>query len=307
MKLLVVGSIAFDTVKTPFGKVKEVIGGSAVYASIAASYFVRPTIIGVVGQDFKKRYFEMLENHNIDTSYIKILKGKTFRWEGFYDYDLNTAHTVNTQLNVFSNFNPSLDENLKKETKFVFLGNIDPEIQYKVYKQIMSPLLIACDTMNWWIENKPRQLKKVIKNVDILFINESELRQFTNEYNIVKAAKMVKSLGVKIVIVKRGEYGAICFYKNRIFVVPGYPLEKVYDPTGAGDSFAGGVMGFLASKLKDTTITESLLRQAIIFGTVTASFCVEDFGVNRIYNISFNQICKRYREIKQLTHFEELK
>ncbi|MCS7227561.1 MAG: PfkB family carbohydrate kinase [Endomicrobia bacterium] len=307
MKLLIVGSIAFDSIKTPFGKVKKAIGGSAVYASIAASYFVKPTILGVVGEDFSKKYFNMLKKHNIDTTYIEVHKGKTFYWKGFYDYDLNTAHTIETQLNVFLKFNPVITPTLSKETKFVFLGNIDPDLQYKVYKQIESPYLVACDTMNYWIDNKLSQLKKLLSVVDILFINETELRQLTKEYNTIKAAKIVKKLGCKIVIVKRGEYGVICFYKNHIFAIPAYPLETVYDPTGAGDSFAGGVMGFLASKLKSPEIKEKLLRQAIIFGTVTASFCVEDFSINKIYNTTFGNLCKRYHEIKKLTHFEEIK
>lgn len=307
MKLLMVGSVAFDTVRTPFGKVKKAIGGSAVYASIAASYFVKPTIVAIVGTDFHKKYFDMLENHNVDISHIEVRKGKTFHWSGVYNYDLNTAQTLKTELNVFSNFNPVIDEKLRKETKFVFLANIDPDIQYKVYKQITHPYLVACDTMNYWIEHKTSELKKVLKVVNLLFINETELRQLTNEYNIIKAAKIVKKMGVKNIIVKRGEYGVICFYKDRIFAIPAYPLEKVYDPTGAGDSFAGGVMGFLAARMKDSFLEENLLRQAIIFGTVTASFCVEDFSIKKLYNINFNDIRKRYKEIKYLTHFEELK
>ncbi len=243
MDLLIIGSIGFDNIKTPFGKVNKILGGSAVYASVAASNFVSPTIIGVVGEDFENKYFELLKKHNIDVSQIKVEPGKTFHWEGFYDYDLNTAHTINTQLNVFSKFNPKLSYETKN-TKFVFLGNIDPDLQLKIYSQIENPRLIACDTMNYWIEKKLVKLKKLLKKVDVLFINEAEIRQLTKEYNIIKSAKKVLSWGTKIVIVKRGEYGVMCFYKNKIFVLPAYPLEKVFDPTGAGDSFAGGVMGF---------------------------------------------------------------
>ncbi len=309
MDLLIIGSIAFDNVKTPFGKVKKALGGSAVYASIAASYFVKPTIIGVVGKDFTKNYLKKLENHNIDTSGICIRDGKTFHWEGYYDYDLNTAHTVETQLNVFSSFKPVLTEKQRK-AEFVFLGNIDPQLQYDVYKQLVSAKIVAVDTMNCWIENKPKELKKVLAVADILFINEAEIRQLTKEYNIIKAAKKVRSFGAKVVIVKRGEYGAICFNQEHIFAIPAYPLEKVYDPTGAGDSFAGGVMGFLVSKFKNRknrNIDDKILRQAIIFGTVLASFCVEDFSINKSYSISYKDIINRYREIKKLTHFENIK
>ena len=304
MDLLIIGSIGFDNIKTPFGKVNKVLGGSAVYASVAASNFVSPTIIGVVGEDFENKYFELLKKHNIDVSQIKVEPGKTFHWEGFYDYDLNTAHTINTQLNVFSKFNPKLSYETKN-TKFVFLGNIDPDLQLKIYSQIENPRLIACDTMNYWIEKKLVKLKKLLKKVDVLFINEAEIRQLTKEYNIIKSAKKVLSWGTKIVIVKRGEYGVMCFYKNKIFVLPSYPLEKVFDPTGAGDSFAGGVMGFLAYKLKNNKmLTEQVLRQSIVFGTVTASFCVEDFSINKLYNVTYRDILQRYKEIKHLIHFE---
>jgi len=304
MDLLIIGSIGFDNIKTPFGKVNKVLGGSAVYASVAASNFVSPKIIGVVGEDFENKYFELLKKHNIDVSQIKVEPGKTFHWEGFYDYDLNTAHTINTQLNVFSKFNPKLSYETKN-TKFVFLGNIDPDLQLKIYSQIENPRLIACDTMNYWIEKKLVKLKKLLKKVDMLFINEAEIRQLTKEYNIIKSAKKVLSWGTKIVIVKRGEYGVMCFYKNKIFVLPAYPLEKVFDPTGAGDSFAGGVMGFLAYKLKNNKmLTEQVLRQSIVFGTVTASFCVEDFGINKLDNVTYRDILQRYKEIKHLIHFE---
>jgi sugar/nucleoside kinase (ribokinase family) len=304
MDLLIIGSIGFDNIKTPFGKVNKILGGSAVYASVAASNFVSPTIIGVVGEDFENKYFELLKKHNIDVSQIKVEPGKTFHWEGFYDYDLNTAHTINTQLNVFSKFNPKLSYETKN-TKFVFLGNIDPDLQLKIYSQIENPRLIACDTMNYWIEKKLVQLKKLLKKVDVLFINEAEIRQLTKEYNIIKSAKKVLSWGTKIVIIKRGEYGVMCFYKNKIFVLPAYPLEKVFDPTGAGDSFAGGVMGFLAYKLKNNNVlTEQILRQSIVFGTVTASFCVEDFGIKKLYKTTYKDILQRYREIKHLIHFE---
>jgi len=307
MSLLIVGSVAFDTIETPFGKAERVLGGSATYASFAASYFAKPYIVAVVGRDFGKEYFDIFKKHNIDTSGIKIADGKTFFWQGYYSYDLNTAHTIKTEINVFNEFNPKLEKNLQN-IKFVFLGNIGPELQLSVYKQIKKPKIVACDTMNLWIEKKYDELKEVLKVVDILFINEAEIKQLTKEYNIIKAAKVVKKFGCEIIIVKRGEYGAMCFYKDNIFAIPSYPLEKVFDPTGAGDSFAGGVMGFLASKLKNKKIlSEKILRQAIIFGTVTASFCVEDFSINKISKITFNEICKRYREIKKITYVDDFK
>ncbi|MCS7151894.1 MAG: PfkB family carbohydrate kinase [Endomicrobia bacterium] len=303
MSLLIIGSIAFDSIKTPFGRVKKAIGGSAVYASIAASYFVKPIVVGVVGKNFKREYIKMLQKHNIDTSYIQVTEGKTFFWQGYYEYDLNVAHTVKTEVNVFARFNPTLSPELKN-IKFVFLGNINPELQYNVYTQINNPVLVACDTIDCWIENKRKELKKILKVVDILFINESEIRKLAEEYNILKAAKYVKKLGTKIVVVKRGEYGAICFYGDKIFSTPAYPLENVYDPTGAGDSFAGGVMGYLTLSLSNgKKFSEKLLRQAVIYGTATASFCVEDFSINKIYNISYSDIIRRYNEIKRLITF----
>lgn len=307
MKLLIIGSVAFDSVETPFGKVKKTLGGSATYASLSSRFFAKPSILAVVGTDFEQKYFNLLEKHNVDTSGIQVVNGKTFFWKGYYSYDLNTAHTIETQINVFSNFNPQIDEKFKK-TKFVFLGNIDPDLQYNVYKQLENPKLVACDTMNCWIQNKPKELKNVLKFIDILFINEAEIRQLTNEYNIIKAAKFVKKLGPQIIIVKRGEYGCICFYKENIFAIPAYPLETVFDPTGAGDSFAGGVMGFLTSKLNNSkNLTEKLLRQAVIFGTVLASFCVEDFSVNKLLKITKKDIITRYRKIKEITSFEDIK
>jgi sugar/nucleoside kinase (ribokinase family) len=304
MGLLIVGSIAFDNIKTPFGKVNKILGGSAVYSSIAASNFVCPTIVGVVGEDFERKYFDLLKKHNIDISEIKVEQGNTFYWKGYYDFDLNTAHTVDTQLNVFSKFEPQLSSEAK-DTKFVFLGNIDPVLQLRIYQQVKNPKIVACDTMNYWIEKKFVQLKKLLKKIDILFINEAEIRQLTKEYNVIKSARKVLSWGTKIVIVKRGEYGVMCFYKNKIFVLPAYPLEKVFDPTGAGDSFAGGVMGFLAYKLKNNNVlTEQIFRQSIVFGTVIASFCVEDFGIKKLYKITYKDILQRYKETKHLIHFE---
>ncbi|MFN3550738.1 MAG: PfkB family carbohydrate kinase [Endomicrobiia bacterium] len=307
MDLLIIGSVAFDSVETPFGKVKKTLGGSATYAALSARFFTKPSIVAVVGKDFKKKYFKLLEDNNINTTGIEVLNGKTFFWKGYYSYDLNTANTIETQINVFSNFNPQLDDEFRN-MKFIFLGNIDPDLQYNVYTQLINPKIVACDTMNCWIKNKPKELKKVLKFIDIFFINESEIRQLTNEYNIIKAVKIVKKLGPKIIIVKRGEYGSMCFYKENIFTIPAYPLETVFDPTGAGDSFAGGVMGFIASKLNSSkNLNEKLLRQGIIFGTVLASFCVEEFSVKKLLKINYKNILDRYKEIKKITFFEDIK
>ncbi len=307
MNLLIIGSVAFDSVETPFGKTKKTLGGSATYSALSARFFTKPSIIAVVGNDFKKNYFKLLNDNNVNTKGIQVVNGKTFFWKGYYSYDLNTANTIETQINVFSNFNPQLNDEFKN-MEFVFLANIDPDLQYSVYSQLINPKIVACDTMNCWIQNKPKELKKLLKLIDIFFINEAEIRQLTNEYNIIKAAKIAKKLGPKIIIVKRGEYGSICFYKENIFTIPAYPLENVFDPTGAGDSFAGGVMGFLASKLNNSkNLNEKLIRQGIIFGTVLASFCVEDFSVKKLLKIKYKDILDRYKKIKKITFFENIK
>ncbi len=300
MSLLIVGYIALDTIETPFGKVKEVLGGSCVYASISSSFFTKPYIVGIVGKDFPKKYIKLLKKFNVDLKGLKIdLHGKTFRWVGHYLYELNCAETVETQLNVFKNFRPVIPDEYKS-IKFLFLGNIDPELQYFVYKQMDSPYLVACDTMNYWIENKNKELKYVLKFVQMLLINEAEIRQLAEENNVLKAIKIVSKLGPKIIVVKRGEYGSICFFNGKLFVVPGYPLENVVDPTGAGDSFAGGLLGYIS---KCGKLNEKIFRQGIIFGTVMGSFCVEDFSIKKLAPLNLKKIYERYKEIKKFTHF----
>ncbi|MGC8685350.1 MAG: PfkB family carbohydrate kinase [bacterium] len=302
MSLLVVGSIAFDSVETPFGKAEEVLGGSATYFSTTASYFTNVRLVAVVGSDFPDRYINFLKKKNIDIQGLQKARGKTFRWKGRYDFDLNQAHTLDTRLNVFASFKPRLPEEYKN-TEYVFLANIDPVLQLEVLKQIKEPKLVACDTMNFWIERKPKELKETIKHVDILTINEAEARQLSGESNLVKAAKRIMSYGPEVVIIKRGEYGALMFSDSSVFAAPAYPLESVFDPTGAGDSFAGGFMGYLASidNINDTNI-----RRAIIMGSVMASFNVEDFSLNRIKNLSNQEIENRYKAFKRLTHFKGL-
>lgn len=302
MSLLVVGSIAFDSVKTPFGEVEEVLGGSATYFSTSASYFTDVSIVAVVGTDFPERYLKFLKSKRIDIEGIERREGKTFRWKGEYGYDLNEARTLDTQLNVFQSFKPKLPESYKHK-KVVFLANIDPDLQREVLGQVNNPLLVACDTMNYWIEGKRESLLETLKQVDILLINDSEARELAMEPNLIKAAKRILSFGPRTVVVKRGEYGVLMFRNDRIFSAPAYPLDSVFDPTGAGDCFAGGFMGYLANTMN---FEESNLRRAIIFGSVMASFNVEAFSLERIKSLDYSEIEARFREFKSLTHFEDI-
>lgn len=301
MSLLVVGSVAFDSVRTPFGEAEEILGGSATYFSTAASYFTDVNLVAVVGEDFPSQHVNFLKNRGINVEGLERMPGKTFRWKGEYGYQLNEAHTLETHLNVFENFKPSLPPSYR-ETEGVFLANINPELQFDVLNQIRSPKIIACDTMNFWISGKREALLKTLKHVDILIINDGEARQLAQEANLVKSAKIIRSYGPKHLIVKRGEYGALMFNSQSVFAAPAFPLENVFDPTGAGDSFAGGFMGYL---LNTRNFSETNMRQAVIFGSVMASFVVEDFSLNKIKALDYNEILNRYKEFKQLTHFEE--
>ncbi|GMR04232.1 MAG: PfkB family carbohydrate kinase [Thermodesulfobacteriota bacterium] len=302
MSILVVGSVAFDSVKTPFGEAKEVLGGSATYFSTSASYFSNVRLVAVVGSDFPDEHVDGLKERGIDVSGLQKVPGKTFRWEGRYDYDLNQAHTLDTQLNVFSDFDPQIPDHLA-ESEYLFLANIDPELQLKVLNQVKNPKLVACDTMNFWIEGKPDVLRKLLKRVELFVINEGEAREFSGEASLVKAAKKILACGPRTLIVKRGEYGALMFKGSSIFSAPAYPLEDIFDPTGAGDSFAGGLMGYLANT---GDLSEENMRRAIIFGSVMASFNVEAFSLDRLGELSNEEIRARYTEFKKLTHFEEL-
>ena len=302
MSILVVGSVAFDSVETPFGKADNVLGGSATYFSTAASYFSDVKLVAVVGEDFPDEHIDFLKNKGVDVNGLKRVQGKTFRWQGSYDYDLNEAHTLATHLNVFERFKPEIPS-AYQNTPYVFLANIDPVIQLDVLLQVEKPKFVACDTMNFWIEGKPDALKRLLSKVDLFVLNEGEAREFAGEPNLVKAAKQILSYGPKTLIIKRGEYGALMFNGNSVFSAPAYPMESIFDPTGAGDSFAGGLMGYLANT-DDTS--ESNIRQAIIFGSVMASFNVEDFSLNRMKTLTLKEIHERYREFKQLTHFEDI-
>ncbi len=302
MSILVVGSVAFDSVKTPFGEADEVLGGSGTYFSTSASYFTGVKLVAVVGTDFPDEHIEKLESHDIDLEGLTKVEGKTFRWKGRYDFDLNQAHTLDTQLNVFSDFDPVLPDSYKK-SPFVFLANIDPELQHKVLDQVEKPTLVACDTMNFWIEGKPDALRALLKRVDICVINEGEAREFAGEASLVKAANKILAEGPRCLIVKRGEYGALMFNGDSVFSAPAFPLEDIFDPTGAGDSFAGGLMGYLANT---GDVSDANIRKAIIFGTVMASFNVEAFSLDRLGDLTLEVIRDRYAEVKRLTHFEDL-
>lgn len=302
MCILVVGSVAFDTIETPFGKADEVLGGSATYFSTSASYFSDVRLVAVVGTDFPDEHIEMLKSRNIDVAGLKKVEGKTFRWKGRYDYDLNQAHTLDTQLNVFSSFDPEIPDSYKK-SPYVFLANIDPDLQLKVLDQVENPRLVACDTMNFWIEGKPDALRKLLKRVEICVINEAEAREFAGESSLVKAASSILKAGPRVLIVKRGEYGALMFNGESVFSAPAYPLEDIFDPTGAGDSFAGGLIGYLANT---GDLSEPNIRKAIIFGSVMASFNVEAFSLERLGALKFEDIRSRYSEFKRLTHFEDV-
>ena len=300
MSLLVVGSMALDSVKTPFGEVENVLGGSASYFSLAASQFTQVNVVAVVGSDFPDEHIDLLEERNVNLSGVKKEDGYTFRWEGEYGYDLSEAKTLATHLNVFETFSPNVPENFQ-ELEYVFLANIDPEIQLSVLEQVNKPRLVACDTMNFWIENKIDKLKELLNHVDILMINDSETRELAGEPIIVKAARKIMDMGPKILIVKRGEYGALMFSDEGIFFAPSYPLEEVFDPTGAGDTFAGGFMGYVASR-KIAEIND--YKKAVIYGSVLASFTVEDFSVNRLASIKKEEIETRYLAFMKLSNIE---
>jgi len=303
MSLLVVGSVAFDAVETPFGQRPRMLGGSASHFSIAASFFTDVRLVAVVGGDFGPREEEVFRRHNIDTTDLeRIPDGKTFLWRGRYEYDLNVAHTLETQLNVFAGFQPKLSEG-SKQARLAFLGNIQPDLQRGVREQIPNAELVALDTMNLWIETTRDSLQKTIEVVDLVIINDAEARQLADEPNLIKAARKILSWGPHSLIVKRGEYGAAMFTKEEYFAIPAYPLEAVFDPTGAGDTFAGGLMGYLASQ---ETIDEAAMRRAMIFGSVMASFNVEEFGTERVQRLTYDEINQRFREFKRFTHFEEI-
>jgi len=301
-QILAVGSVAFDSITNPYGEVSRVVGGAATYFSLAASFFTDVGIVAVVGDDFQESHMRLFDGRRIDLSGLKRVPGETFRWKGEYSADLNSRETIYTHLNVFEDFRPVVPE-VYRSSPFVFLGNIHPSLQLEVLDQVKKPDLVAADTMNYWIEGNPKELRQVLKRVDILIINDEEARQLSGESNLVKAARGIKNLGPTIVIIKRGEYGALMAGREGFFAVPGMPLEKVCDPTGAGDTFAGGFVGYLAGCEKTTDV---VMAQAIIAGSAMASFSVEDFGLDRLLRLTQDEVERRFVAFKQLTHFQEL-
>ncbi len=304
MSLLVVGSLALDTIETPFGKTERAVGGSATYISLSASYFIQPVrLVGVVGSDFPKEEIEFLKEKEIDLEGLQVKEDeKTFFWHGKYDFDLNNRESLATELNVFANFDPIIPDSFKKST-FLCLGNINPELQLKVLKQMDNPRLVIGDTMNFWIEGKYDALLEVLKHIDILIINDSEAREISQQANLFKAARKIQEMGPRTLIIKKGEHGALLFKEEELFIAPAYPLESIYDPTGAGDSFAGGFIGYLA---KTEDLSYENLKRAVIYGSTIASFTVESFSIDRIRDLSALEIKDRFNEFKRLSDFSSL-
>ncbi len=302
MSILVVGSVAFDALQTPFGKVDKCLGGSATYFSVAASFFTEVDLVAVVGDDFTDDHLSVFAGRNVNLDGLERVQGeKTFFWSGEYGFDLNVARTRDTQLNVFAGFQPKLHAR-HRTPDVLFLANIQPDLQMEVLEQCRRPRLVALDTMNLWIATARESLTRIIRKVDLVVINEAEVRQFTEEPNLVKGARQILALGPKTLVVKRGEYGVMMITKDAVFAAPAYPLENVFDPTGAGDTFAGGLLGYVASR---QDITDRDLRRGIVFGSVLASFTVEKFSLDRLREISLADVQERYQDFRELTHFDE--
>jgi sugar/nucleoside kinase (ribokinase family) len=302
IKLCVAGTVAYDSIETPFGKAENVLGGSALHFTNAASFFTDVGIVATVGHDFDMEGISFLKDRSVDLTGIEVDHGKTFRWEGKYGYDLNQAITLKTELNVIETFRPKVPEDYRA-AEFLFLANIDPELQLYVVDQVKRPTALVLDTMNFWIENKFDALMDVIRRVDMLVINEAELREITKEHNLLKGARKLIGMGPTCVVAKRGEYGVFMMNRDEVFLAPAFPLEDVFDPTGAGDTFAGGFMGYLANVGEATPET---VKQAIIMGTVMASFNVEDFSINRIKRLTMPEIKERYHALKNCMQFGEI-
>ena len=300
--LLTVGSVALDSVRTPFGEVVEELGGAACYASVSASFFTAPRVVAVIGEDFPERHVARVAARGVDLAGLQRVAGKTFRWLGYYEYDLNQAHTVRTELNVFEGFRPTLPESYHT-SPYVFLANIDPVLQLSVLDQVRRPKLVACDTMNYWIESARDKVLEVLARCDIALMNEAEARELVGMPNLISCARQILDYGPGVVIIKKGEHGSMMLTQDSYFTAPGYPLEEVKDPTGAGDTFAGGLMGYLA-RCGETD--DSAVRRAIICGTVMASFAVEDFSLDRLFRLTHEEIADRYHDIVAMTRVEAM-
>lgn len=299
MSIVVVGTVAFDSIETPHGSAERVLGGSAAYFAMAARFFSPVQLVGVIGEDFPPDYLRLFSDRGVELTGLQQCGGKTFSWRGRYHEDLNVRDTVELQLNVLSNFRPKLPESYR-DAPYVFLGNIDPTMQIEVLDQLRQARMVACDTMDHWIQGSAADLRKVLARIRIFVINDSEARLLSGEHNIVRAARSILKMGPEIVLIKRGEYGVLEFSDSSIFATPAYPLEEVFDPTGAGDSFAGGFMGHLA---RTGDLSPGGRRRAIVYGSVVASFAVEDFGLNRLTAVSLAQIQERYERFARLTDF----
>ena len=301
MTVLVVGSIALDSVETPFGRAENVLGGSAVFFAASASLLTDVQMVGVVGSDYPVDQLDVLAERGVDLTGIESAPGESFRWRGRYRHDLNTAETLETRLGVFSHFRPKIPEAFR-DAPFVFLGNIDPRLQLDVLQQVHEPQLVACDTMNFWIESRRSDLLELLGHVDLVTLNDAEARQLTEEANLVKAARWIQSHGPKTVIIKKGEHGALMFGPRSVFFSPAFPLENVFDPTGAGDSFAGGFIGYLA---RCGTVTDTNLRRAVVYGSAMGSFAVERFSITRFLEIGEDDIAARVQEFHRLVSVEQ--
>ncbi|HMC53830.1 MAG TPA: PfkB family carbohydrate kinase [Gemmatimonadaceae bacterium] len=301
MSLLVVGSVALDSVETPFGKADEVLGGSATFFSASACNLTPVQVVGVVGDDYPVAKLDALAKRGVDFAGLERAPGRSFRWRGRYRHDLNVAETLETHLGVFSNFTPKIPAQFRR-APFVFLGNIDPRLQLEVLTQVEKPKLVACDTMNFWIESRRPDLLKLLERVDAITLNDGEARQLTDCFNLVRAARWIMKRGPRLVIIKKGEHGAFMFSGDTVFFAPAYPLEEVFDPTGAGDAFAGGFMGYLA---RTGDISETGLRRAVIYGSAMGSFAVEKFSIERLLEIDAAQLRARVADFRKLVAFED--
>jgi sugar/nucleoside kinase (ribokinase family) len=300
MTVLVVGSVALDSVETPFGKADDVLGGSATYFSASASHQTPVQLVGVVGDDYPVEKLKALSDRGVDLAGLEHMAGESFRWRGRYRHDLNSCETLETRLGVFSHFRPKIPAQFKS-AKYVFLGNIDPRLQLEVLKQVDKPKLVACDTMNFWIESRRDDLIELLKHVDLITLNDGEARQLTEQSNLVHAARWILEHGPRTVVIKKGEHGAFMFTSSSVFFAPAYPLESVFDPTGAGDSFAGGFIGYLA---RTDDLSEASLRRAVIHGSAMGSFVVEGFSITRLLEVTRADIDKRVSEFHELVSFD---
>lgn len=298
MNLVIAGTIGLDDIETPFGKVERTLGGSGTFAATAASYFADPALVSIAGLDFPDQYSKLLKSRNIDLSGVE-KQGETFAWSGFYEFDMNEAQTKETKLNSLASFDPKLPDSYK-DASFLFLANIDPTVQLSILKQMRGKPFVVADTMNYWISSKKAELLEVIKKVNLIVLNEGEARQLFNEPNLIKAGKKLLELGPEYAVIKKGEHGALLFSFERYFSAPGYPLEELKDPTGCGDSFAGGMIGYLA-KTGDTTFDN--IKKAVVYGSAVASCCAEDFSINYTKNIKLKDIEERYDVFKQIREF----